>query len=65
MADSPEPAAPILLGAATAAAALGVHHQTLRALARSGEIPVVRVGRRVLFRRDDLERWAAAAATAL
>jgi molybdopterin-binding protein len=39
-----------------AAGFLQLHPKSVRALARAGKIPGARVGRRWLFRRDDLER---------
>lgn len=55
-------APPILLGTQAAAAALSIHERTLRRLVSDGAIPVVRIGRRVLYRPADLEQWAASAA---
>lgn len=37
----------------------GVSRSTVKALAASGEIRVVRIGRRTMFRRDDLEAYIA------
>lgn len=49
----------ILVGVSEAARLMDVDPMTIRRLAQRQEIPVVRIGRRVLFRREDLERWAA------
>jgi len=40
-----------------AAAFLGAHPQTVRKLARKGEIPSFRIGRAWRFHRDALQRW--------
>jgi excisionase family DNA binding protein len=40
-----------------AAAVVGVHPLTLREAIRRGEVPSVRVGRRVLIPRKALEAW--------
>lgn len=42
-----------------AAALLGISPTTLRRLMTRGEVPVVRFGRRVVFRRETLERLRA------
>jgi excisionase family DNA binding protein len=42
-----------------AAAALGISPSAVRRLEAAGELPAVRIGRRVLFRRDTLERFGA------
>jgi excisionase family DNA binding protein len=39
------------------AAALGVSPTTAKRLTRSGELPCVRIGRLVRYRRVDLDRW--------
>ena len=40
-----------------AARFLGAHPQTVRKLAKKGEIPSFKVGREWRFRRDALQRW--------
>ena len=52
-ADGPFPA--LLLGREATAQALGISERTLWTLTRSGEIPHVRVGHRVLYALDDLQ----------
>ena len=42
-----------------AAACLGISPSALRSLESAGELPAVRIGRRVLYRRDTLERFGA------
>jgi excisionase family DNA binding protein len=46
------------LSTKAAAAALGISPTAVRRLEAAGELPAVRIGRRVLFRRDTLERFA-------
>jgi len=59
----PDPAAPTRaatpehLSTRAAAAALGISQTTVRRLEAAGELPAVRINRRVLFRRDTLERF--------
>ena len=48
---------PLLLTLAAAAALLSLPAATLRTWAWAGKMPCVRLGRRRLFRREDLERW--------
>ena len=56
----PEDARRVLLSALEAADALGVSERLLRDLtAPRGDLPAVRLGRRVMYRRETLERWAA------
>jgi excisionase family DNA binding protein len=43
----------------TAAVALGVSPDTVRLLVRRGELPVLRIGRRVLIGRQALADWPA------
>ncbi len=43
----------------TAASALGVSPDTVRLLVRRGELPVLRIGRRVLIGRQALADWLA------
>lgn len=40
-----------------AAAALGLHRQSVYAAIRNGELPAVRVGRKILVPREALERY--------
>jgi len=49
----------LLLSARDTAAALGVCERTLWERTRTGEIPCVRIGRRVLYEPRDLEAWIA------
>lgn len=53
--DSPVPR--LALSIADAAVALGLSDRTVDELARAGELPSIRVGRRRLFVVRDLERW--------
>ena len=54
------PAATALLDYPAAQSYLGtVSRSTLKALAANGELRVVRIGRRTMFRRDDLDRYIA------
>ena len=46
-----------LLGMNEAARVVGVSHWTLRRWAKAGVVPAVRVGRKFLFRRAELEAW--------
>lgn len=61
MTRPPRPAPPpALLGAEHAAAYLSISASTLRSLVAQGEAPApVRIGARVLWRRDDLDAWVA------
>ena len=49
----------ILVGEAEAARILGISPRTMYSLRTSGQIPVVRVGNRVLYRTVTLEKFAA------
>lgn len=51
-----EPARKRLLSVAEAAEALGISKSMIYSLKRSGRVDVVRIGRRVLMRVEDLER---------
>ncbi len=61
----PDPGAPARtatpehLSTKAAAASLGISPTAVRRLKAAGEHPAVRIGRRVLFRRDTLERFGA------
>ncbi len=55
---------PILVTRRDAAAALNISLRTLDTLVSEGQIPVRRVRRRVMFRPEDLERFAARGAGA-
>src|SRR5262245_50561731 len=61
----PDPGAPARRGTPehlsteAAAAALGISPSAVRRLEAAGELPAVRIGRRVLYRRDRLERFGA------
>jgi excisionase family DNA binding protein len=46
-----------LLSANEAAELLGIHVNTLRLWARRGKVPSRRMGRRVTFRKSQLNRW--------
>ena len=48
---------PLALGMAQAARMLGISERTLFTLVRSGGMPHIRIGRRVLFRRASLDAW--------
>ncbi len=48
------------IGLGDAAAALGVSRDTLRTMVRLGQLPTMRLGRRTVIRRCDLERFKAA-----
>lgn len=51
--------APTLVGIGTASAALGLGESTLRRWIREGRLPIVRLGRRVLIRREVLDALVA------
>ncbi len=48
---------PTVLNASEAADVLGAHVETVRRLARRGELPSFKVGKDWRFRREDLFRW--------
>ena len=48
---------PILLSTRQAARLLGICERTLFSLTKKGEIPTVRIGRRVLYDPRDLRAW--------
>ena len=48
---------PILLNKKTAASLLGISVRTLDELVQCGDVPTVRIGRRVLFLRKSLEAF--------
>ena len=48
---------PLALGMAQAARCLGISQRTLFTLVKSGGMPHIRIGRRVLFRRESLDAW--------
>jgi excisionase family DNA binding protein len=50
---------PLLLSVEDAASQLGIGRGSAYQLVRSRQLPSVRVGRRVLIRRSDLERFVA------
>lgn len=56
---APAPA-PLLVNSRDAARLLAISPRTLFALVKSGQVPVVRVGRRVLFSVEALQRWVRA-----
>lgn len=45
------------LPAKPAAKYIGISYWKLLELAKAGELPHIRVGRRLLFRRESLDRW--------
>ena len=49
--------APLLIDSKRAAATLGIGTRTLWTLTKAGEIPHVRIRRRVLYAVEDLRRW--------
>jgi excisionase family DNA binding protein len=49
---------PLLLNLPAASSAAGLTVWQLRGLIASGEIPVVKVGRKLYVRRTTLQRWA-------
>ncbi len=48
---------PLLLDVREAAAAMRICERTVRTLGKTGQIPCVRIGVRVLFAPADLQRW--------
>lgn len=48
-----------LLSAVQAATLLNIHPNTLLLWARSGRVPCLRLGRRVMFRASSLDQWLA------
>jgi len=46
-----------LLSAAQAAPLLGLHEKTVQSMARSGEIPCIRMGKYWKFRESVLDAW--------
>ena len=48
---------PLLVDAKRAAAMLGIGIRTLWSITKEGELPHVRIRRRVLYSVDDLKRW--------
>jgi excisionase family DNA binding protein len=46
-----------LLTAQEAADLLGIHHQTIRRLARQGRVPAIRLGKYWMFRASELDAW--------
>lgn len=56
-------AAPLLIGLDETARRLGLSERTIRSLVGRGELPVVRVGRRLLFDPHDLTAWIEAVKT--
>jgi excisionase family DNA binding protein len=51
---------PLLLSIKDTAAALGISERTVWTLVNEGQLPHLRVGRRLLFSRAALEEWIAA-----
>jgi hypothetical protein len=60
--DTPTTPAPILIDAAAVCAALSIGQTSLKKLIRTGRLPLrrYRLLRKVLFSRDELQRWVAA-----
>lgn len=56
---SADPLQPLAVGASEAERILGFGSRKLWSLTASGEIPHVRVGRRVLYRVEALREWLA------
>ena len=56
-ADSETAINPLLLDIPGASSALGVTIWQLRGLIANGELPVVRIGRKLYLRRTTLQRW--------
>jgi excisionase family DNA binding protein len=54
-----EKAEPLLISAKQASAMLGISQRHLYTLATTGELKPKRIGRRVMYRKVDLERFAA------
>ena len=50
---------PLALSAVEAARAIGVCPRTLATMTKRGEVPHVRIGRRVLYRPEALQAWLA------
>lgn len=50
---------PVLFGIVDSHRFLGIGETTLKGLIRSGQLHPVKVGRRTLLYRNELERWAA------
>ena len=50
---------PLLISAKQASAMLGISPRHLYTLAKTGELKAKRIGRRVMYRKVDLERFAA------
>ena len=49
----------LLIDAGEVAELLGLTQRQVQALARRGELPCVRIGRWLKFRRESVERWVA------
>ncbi len=47
----------IVFDAREAAAYLNVHYETVLRMSRRRELPHHRIGRKLLFRKDSLDRW--------
>lgn len=56
-ANHPSDAFEPLLDLQEAAAILGMHRKTLEAMARHGEVPAVKLGKRWKFRLSSLDLW--------
>lgn len=54
---------PLAMRPRQAAMALSISVRTLFSLTKSGEIPCIKLGRAVLYRPADLDRWLAERAT--
>ena len=48
---------PLVVDAKTASKMIGISERTLRTLTRQGELPVVRIASRVLYRPEDLNEF--------
>lgn len=50
----------LLMGVSVTARSLGISERALWALTNSGDIPHVRIGRRVMYRPESLRQWLSA-----
>lgn len=56
----PQAGSPLLVDAKQAATLLAIGERTLWSLTRAGDVPHVRIGRRILYPMDDLKTWVRA-----
>lgn len=57
---APSASEPLLVSAAAAAELLGVSARTLWSLTHAGDMPFVRMGRRIMYSPESLRSWIAA-----